>query len=68
MDSKLCNYWTDSLNKENFKNAVKKQMLDGDTFEFIDGRNLEIKADFIMQILGYEIECSRCIVVSVIGS
>ena len=43
-------------------------MLDGDTFEFIDGRNLEIKADFIMQILGYEIECSRCIVVSVIGS
>ncbi len=43
-------------------------MLDGDTFELIDGRNLEIKADIFRQILGYEIECSKCIVVSVIGS
>ena len=66
-DSKQCNYWTDNLNKENFKNAVKQQMLDGDTFELIDGRNLEMKADIIRQIVGYEIECTKCIVVCVIG-
>jgi hypothetical protein len=42
-------------------------MLDGDTFELIDSRNLEIKADIIRQILGNEIEYSQCIVVSVIG-
>jgi hypothetical protein len=58
----------DNLNEDNFKNAVKQQMLDSDTFELIDGRNLEIKADILRQILGYEILCSKCIVVSVIGS
>jgi hypothetical protein len=42
-------------------------MLDGDTFELIDGRNLEMKADIIRQIVGYEIECTKCIVVCVIG-
>ncbi len=31
-------------------------MLDGDTFELIDGRNLEMKADIIRQIIGDEIE------------
>ena len=67
VDSKQCNYWTDNLNKENFKNAVKQQMLDGDTFELIDGRNLEMKADIIRQIFGYEIESTKCIIVSVIG-
>jgi hypothetical protein len=67
MDSKQCNYWTDIQNKEIFKNAVKKQVLDGDTFELIDGRNLEIKTDILRQILGYEIEYSKCVVVSVIG-
>ena len=52
-DSKQCNYWSDAQNNENFKNAVQQQMLDGDTFELIDGRNLEIKADIIKQIVGY---------------
>jgi hypothetical protein len=42
-------------------------MLDGDTFELIDGRNLEMKADIIRQIVGYEIESTKCIVVCVIG-
>ena len=42
-------------------------MLDGDTFELIDGRNLEMKADIIRQIFGYEIESTKCIIVSVIG-
>jgi len=42
-------------------------MLDGDTFELIDGRNLEMKADIIREILGIDIECSKCIVACVIG-
>jgi len=42
-------------------------MLDGDTFELIDGRNLEMKADIIRQIVGYEIESTKCIVACVIG-
>jgi hypothetical protein len=42
-------------------------MLDGDAHELIDGRNLEMKADVIKQILGYDIECKKCIVVCVIG-
>ena len=66
-ESKQCNYWTDNLHKESFKNAVRQQMLDGDTFELIDGRNLEMKAEIIKQIVGYEIESTKCIVVCVIG-
>jgi hypothetical protein len=42
-------------------------MLDGETFELIDGKNLEMKADIIRQILGYEMESTKCIVISVIG-
>jgi hypothetical protein len=67
-DSKQCNYWTDLPNRYQLKKAAKQQMLHGDTFKFIDGRNLETKADIIREILGHEIENSKCIVVSVIGS
>lgn len=67
LDSEKCNYWSDSHNKEMFKKAVMNQMLDGDAYELIDGRNLEMKADFIKQILGFDIECKKCIVVCVIG-
>lgn len=66
-NSKKCNYWKDNLKKEQFKNAVKQQMLDGDTFELIDGRNLEMKADIIREIVGSEIDQTKCIVVCVIG-
>jgi hypothetical protein len=31
-------------------------MFDGDTFELIDGRNLEIKAGIIREIVGDEID------------
>ena len=67
LDSKECKYWSDINNRENFKKAVKQQMLDGDTFELIDGRNLEMKADIIREILGIDTECSKCIVACVIG-
>ena len=42
-------------------------MLDGDTFELVDGRNLEMKGDIIREILGNDIECTKCIVACVIG-
>ena len=42
-------------------------MLDGDTFELIDVKNLEMKADIIRQILGEDMERTKCIVISVIG-
>lgn len=41
-------------------------MSNGDFFEFIDGRCLEMKADFIKDILG-EIEKEKVIIVGVIG-
>ena len=41
-------------------------MLDGDCFELIDGRNLEMRADILKEIMG-DIDCSKCIVASVIG-
>ena len=34
-------------------------MLDGDTFELIDGRNLEMKADIIREIVGNEIDQTK---------
>ncbi len=44
-------------------------MLDGDTFELVDGRNLEMKAEIIREIVGSEIDLdhTKCIVVCVIG-
>jgi hypothetical protein len=42
-------------------------MLDGDTFELVDGRNLEMKGDIIREILGDEMESTKCIVACVIG-
>jgi ABC-type cobalamin/Fe3+-siderophores transport system ATPase subunit len=44
-------------------------MLDGDTFELVDGRNLEMKADIIREIVGSEIDLdhTKCIVACVIG-
>ena len=41
-------------------------MLDGDCFELIDGRTLEMRADMIREIVG-GIDDKKCIVVSVIG-
>ena len=44
-------------------------MLDGDTFELVDGRNLEMKSEIIREIVGSEINLdqTKCIVVCVIG-
>ena len=41
-------------------------MLDGDCFELIDGRTLEMRADILKEIVG-EISHKRCLVVTVIG-
>ena len=44
-------------------------MFDGDTFELVDGKNLEMKAEIIREIVGSEIDLdhTKCIVVCVIG-
>ena len=41
-------------------------MKDGDCFELIDGRTLEMRDDMLKEIVG-DIEKEKCIVVSVIG-
>ena len=41
-------------------------MLDGDCFELIDGRNLEMRQDILKDILG-PVCAKKCIVVTVIG-
>ena len=66
-NSKKCNYWSEKQNQKKFTNAVNQQMFDGDNFELIDGRNLEMKADIIREIVGDEIDQTKCIVVCVIG-
>jgi len=41
-------------------------MLDGDCFELIDGRTLEMRSDMLREIVG-EIDHKKCIVATVIG-
>ena len=41
-------------------------MLDGDCFELIDGRTLEMRTEILKEILG-DIERKKCLVISVIG-
>jgi Fe-S cluster assembly ATPase SufC len=41
-------------------------MLDGDAFELIDGRTLEMRAEILKEILG-DIEAKNCVVACVIG-
>ena len=41
-------------------------MLDGDCFELIDGRTLEMRSDILNEIVG-DIEHKKCIVACVIG-
>ena len=42
-------------------------MLDGDCFELIDGRTLEMRDDILREIVG-DIKHKKCIVVTVIGT
>ena len=49
-----------------FNEAIRSQMLDGDCFELIDGRNLEMRQDILKDILG-PVCAKKCIVVTVIG-
>lgn len=41
-------------------------MRDGDCFELIDGRNLEMRSEILKEILG-DINHQKCVVVTVIG-
>ena len=41
-------------------------MLNGDCFELIDGRTLEMRSEILKEIVG-EIETKKCIVATVIG-
>lgn len=41
-------------------------MLDGDCFELIDGRTLDMKTDILKEIIG-DINKKKCIVACVIG-
>ena len=41
-------------------------MLDGDCFELIDGRTLEMRTEILKEILG-DIDRKKCLVISVIG-
>ena len=67
LDSKVeDSYWQDYSLKHEFKEKIRSQMLDGDCFELIDGRNLEMRQEILKEIL--EPVCaSKCIVVTVIG-
>lgn len=65
---KKCTYWNVLLKKLKFTENIRRQMLDGDTFKLIDGRNLEMKDNIIRQILGNDIETAKCVVCCVIGT
>ena len=41
-------------------------MLDGDCFELIDGRTLEMRSDILKKILG-DIDHKKCVTVAIIG-
>ena len=66
IDSNNCEYWTDMNNKQKFISAIKSQMLDGDCFELIDGRTLEMRGSILRDIVG-DIANKKCIVATVIG-
>lgn len=66
LDSKDCEYWIREDKKIKFLNSISNQMLNGDCFELIDGRTLEMRSEILREIAG-EIESKKCIVVTVIG-
>ena len=66
VESKSCEYWTNVNDKTKFISSVKSQMLDGDCFELIDGRTLEVRGSILKEIVG-DIAHKKCIVACVIG-
>ena len=66
IESKYCEYWTNLNDRTKFISSVKSQMLDGDCFELIDGRTLEMRGSILKEIVG-DIAHKKCIVACVIG-
>ena len=66
LDTENCEYWQLPHHKHRFLTSVRNQILDGDCFELIDSRTLEMRTDILNEIVG-DIAHKKCVVVSVIG-